>query len=416
VRAIEVNQRRYLWCASFLRKTGKLLILGVLLSGAFYAGTKYGTDRAPSYHPSLGFPRPGQTAVSSLPDDSAARRRELVASDAAAILEQCRVAAGGNWSDWQKRTEPFRFDLRKRIDDLKRLNDQTPLASKDEFPLVEPGAYTHINYLYDPSTLEGFREKRPVVAADRWLRQRRIDLIFVPVPKMTEVYVEHFVDPCPPDGIIAPYVRQTLWELMTAGVEVVDGLRLFRPLREPDPDYLYNTADPHWAPRGMRVMAKEIADRIGRYDFGRRARCRLPIFTTALTPYIIDGHPGGIGDVGWSALSKSQQQLAKSVQTTTMTEVCFWDGQPLTEDSESPVLVVGNSYAIHFREQLALQLNMPIRSHAGHGMGTGAFNDFLREPELLNGIRVVVWITTQQHMIGFKPLPPAILAAAEAGK
>ena len=120
--------------------------------------------------------------------------------------------------------------------------------------------------------------------------------------------------------------------------------------------------------------------------------------------------------MGWSALSKSQQQLAKSVQTTTMTEVCFWDGQPLTEDSESPVLVVGNSYAIHFREQLALQLNMPIRSHAGHGMGTGAFNDFLREPELLNGIRVVVWITTQQHMIGFKPLPPAILAAAEAGK
>jgi hypothetical protein len=365
-----------------------------------------------------GFPAPDfDSPVTEVSVDAGAAkmRRSTIASGSSAILAECQ-AAGGNWVQWEKETEPYRSQLHHRIDELKPTNSpdpfmeaqSRPLAGLNDFPLFELGARTHINYLYDPLTLEDFRANRPVVAVDRWLRKRGIDLIFVPVPKMTEVYIEHFLDHCPSDGIVAPSARQTLRDLLEDGVETVDGWRLFRPVRKPDPDYLYNAADTHWAPRGMRVMAREVSDRIGRYEFGLKARHRLPIFTTVLAPYLIDGCRGGIGSGVWSALEAHQQQLAMRFQTTVTTEVQMRDGRPLTEDKNSPVMLIGNSYSVHFRDLLAAQLNMRIRIHAGDGLGTEAFSELLREPEKLDGVRVIVWITTEQHMTKFKPLPKPI--------
>jgi hypothetical protein len=432
-----------------MRRIGVTAVLGLCLLAGFYVGAKYGHPPAsdggpstisqqlltdyqqllnnyqhPSYDAASGFPRPDAPMPSrDAVDDSKSTRQAAVAADAQAILGQCRIEAGGNWIQWQSKTEPYRSALQKRIDALKKIDDydtavvetqSQALEGNGEFPLFELGAHTYLDYLYDAHSLDELRRVQPVVAIDHWLRQRGIELIFVPLPKMTEVYIEHFLDPCPSDGVIAPHVRQTLFELLSSDVETVDGWGLFRPVREADPDYLYNTADPHWGPRGMRLMAREIAERIGRYDFGRRARYRLPIFTTALAAYMIDNRPGGIGSVPWLALSKAQQERATSVQPTTTTDVRLWDGQKFAEDEKSPVMLIGNSYAEHFREQLALELNLRIRSRLGGGMTTEVFEDFVREPETLDGVRVLVWITSEHHMAHFKPLPPPITAALKA--
>jgi hypothetical protein len=367
------------------------------------------------YDASKGFPQPDAPPPVDprQPEPRAVEARAAaIRRDAAAIRAECERAAGGDWEKWQQDTAPYRAALKARIDGLKVLPEFFPwyeaLAPRDDFPLFELLSREHLAYLYDPATLDAFRRERPVVAAHRWLRRQGIDLIFVPVPKMTEVYVEHFLDPCPPDGIIAPHVRRTLLELLDRDVEVVGGLTLFRPVRDPDPEYLYNTADPHWAPRGMRVMAKEIAGRIERYRFGARARFALPIVRSAPGRYVFSDQINRIGGYGLALLSPEQRARAKQVQTTTLAEVRMQDGRKPPDDPSSPVLVIGHSYVSKFREQLVKELNLLTHTRAGDLQTTEVFADFLREPELLAHCRVVVWVTTEQHLTRFKPLPESV--------
>src|SRR5262249_4311715 len=142
------------------------------------------------------------------------------------------------------------------------------------------------------------------------------DLIFVPAPRMTETYIEHFLDPCPKDGVIAPHMRRTVLEMLKDDVEVVDGFSLLRSARNSDEEYLYNSGTPHWGPRAMRVTAKEVADRIARYKFGARARYGLPICKTGPGPFIWQTRLGGIDDVGYQAFTDEQRKLATGAQST----------------------------------------------------------------------------------------------------
>jgi hypothetical protein len=343
-----------------------------------------------------------------------AARAAVIRRDAGAIQAECQWAAAGDWGKWQRDTEPYRTALRTKIEALKELdghNSPYPegrseaLEGRDGFPLFETLAGVQLNYLYKPESLDGFARDRPVVAADRWLRQRGIDLIFVPVPKMTEVYMEHFLNPCPPDGIIAPHVRRNLLELLKADVEVVDGLPLFRSVRDVDAEYLYNTADPHWAPRGMRLMAKAVADRIERYEFGARARYGLPIVRTQRVPY---APPAGF-QIGLAALTDDQRQRAARAESVKGSEVYTRDGRTPTNDTSSPVLLIGHSYVPGFRDQLIKELNLLIAVRRGNGTTTEFFAEFLRNPETLASARVVVWLTTEQHLTQFKPMPEPIL-------
>jgi hypothetical protein len=52
-----------------------------------------------------------------------------------------------------------------------------------------------------------------------------------------------------------------------------------------------------------------------------------------------------------------------------------------------------------------------IRTNWSSAQTTQAFADFLRDPDLLEGVRVVIWVTTEQHMTHFQPLPAAMRAS-----
>jgi hypothetical protein len=383
---------------------------------------------SPAYNPAKAFPRLNEPRPEEPPGPeprAIAARARVIRRDADAITNECQQAAGGNWDKWQRETAPFRAALKEKVDSLKSLDNaralnsmimQEPLEGRNKFPLFEISARQQLRHLYDQASLDGFRQDRAVVAASRWLRERGIDLIFVPAPKMTEVYIEHFLDPCPADGIIAPHVRKTLLGLLEQDVEVVDGFSLFRALREPVPDYLYNTADSHWAPRAMRIMAKEVADRIVRYRFGASARFALPIVKSMPGDYQINP---GFGIVpgqlpiqnGWGALSNDQKQIAEPVQTRTLNHVLTLDDRVVTDDPHSPVLVIGHSYVPNFREQLVRELNLLVASATSDDQTTESFGDFFRDPRLLAHRRVIVWVTTEYHMTRFFPMPKPVMAA-----
>jgi hypothetical protein len=366
-------------------------------------------------------PRP---PVSRQPEPFAVHARAaVIRRDADAIAAECRRAAAGDWERWQRDTAGYRAALRAKLEALKVFDPPRgvfpdsniePLEGKNSFPLFEVGPRAQLQFLYRPETLDEFRRTRAVVAAQRWLKQRGIDLIFVPVPKMTEVYIEHFIDTCPPDGIIAPHVRHTLHELLDDGVEVVDGLPLLRALRDADPDYLYNAADPHWGPRATRIVAKEVADRIARYKFGASARYGVPVVkATPRSNSIADVSDEVLSNAapGWLALSERQRALARAAESSVYSHVTTWDGREPPEDRESPVMVIGNSFAQHFSVQLVKEMNLFVSYRWRLAGTTEAFGDFLREPELLGHCKVVVWVTSNRHLADFKPLPKEILAA-----
>jgi hypothetical protein len=198
------------------------------------------------------------------------------------------------------------------------------------------------------------------------------------------------------------------------GVEVVDGFRLFRPAR--DSAYLFNCADPRWTPAGMNIVTKELARRLSRYGFAIRAAHQPPIVKTHKAPCVFYDLANALYGYGQSMLTPQQLALAEHAQDKTMEEVRLLDNRMVPEDQNSPVLVIGNCYVENFREQLVRELNMLVASHWAPNQSTQAFEDFLREPELLNHKQVVVWITTEQHLTRFKPLPPPVLKALQTDK
>jgi hypothetical protein len=278
------------------------------------------------------------------------------------------------------------------------------------FPVFEVYPKDNLDYLYDETILDGFRRGGAVARVKNWLASQNIDLIFVYAPKMTEVYAEHFIDPCPKDGIIAPHVRRTLLELLRQDVEVVDGWTTLRPVRDPDAagHYLYNTADTHWAPRGMQVVAREVADRIKRYNFGRRAAESPRLFKCVERPYQVP-HAGKIPlpiQNGYDSLSDRQKLLADKFQPGTAPKVTRQNADAVV--APPAVQLIGNSYTCIFSDYLSDELNMPLSYGWSAGQTTEAFAGFLRQPELLEHTRVVVWVTTGPQMTRFKPLPEGI--------
>jgi hypothetical protein len=373
---------------------------------------------------SLGGKRPEISAVSfETPGVIVAgeSRSAAIRRDGDAIHAECQVV---DLATWQRNTATYRRSLKSKIDGLKTFPkppgpsaacQYEALEGLADFPLFEVMAKDSLRHIYDPASLDAIRAAKPIQAARRWLGDRGIDLIVVTVPQMVELYPEYFVQPCPSDGILAPHVRQTLLELLEDDVEVVDGFRVLRSLRDTDPEPLSNTCDGHWAPRAMRIVARRVADRIERYDFGARGRHGLPVVVSSVGPFILNESPGGIGSkwTGWLALTPRQQSLARAAQVTQEVRVTMPDGTEPPNDPASPVVVIGSSFAHLFRGSLTRELNLLPLYHLSSQQTTEAFADFLREPELLANAKVVVWIITEAHMTHFAPMPGPIMEAAK---
>ena len=238
-----------------------------------------------------------------------------------------------------------------------------------------------------------------------------VDLIFAPVPKMIAVYVEHFLQPCPPTGIIAPHVRKTLLEMLEKTSKSSTACGCF-PHRDDDSEFLYNTCDPHWARGACGSWPRRLPADPG-CRFGSRARYALPMFTTLTAPYLIQRYPAASAITWVGRRWGARQEIASKAQTTNHVDVRTLDGQPVPDDPASPVLIIGNSFVRNFREQLCREMNLAPNTLAGDLQSTAAFRGLLRKPQFLEHVRVIVWISTEDQMTNFTPLPEPILAATK---
>lgn len=390
------------------------LATGVGLLAALTACTGPSGDPAESSSAAEAPARAQSPPTSRPPDDP---RAEAIRGTIDRIREECRRTANGDWDRWVRQLEPYRSSLRSRVLAAEAFDPtakgyfeaRSPvLQAKDDFPLVECAPQSYLRYLLEPDSLEPFRKERSVAAASRWLKRKGIDLVFVPVPKMTDVYPEHFADHCPADRIVAPQVRRLWLELLENDAEVIDLLPAFLAERDAGPGYLYLPADPHWAPRAHAIGARAVADRLKRYEFVAKAQAGPPVCRSVEMPFTPIAETAG-----YAALNPQQREWAEKAHPKTHTQVANLQGQ-FFHSPHSPVLVIGNSYNAWFRDLLGKELNMPLHYHDAGGQTTEAFGDMLRDPDLLKDCKVVVWVTTHNALDAFKPLPRPIREATDA--
>jgi SGNH hydrolase-like domain, acetyltransferase AlgX len=360
-----------------MRATLFLSALAIGLAAGFAGGHTWKACKLdhsrPPYHPATASqPMLMPPAVDEAIDRDAERvaRTEAIRRTKATIEAELQQA-GGDWARWQRQTEACRQGYAARC---KALEKGAALEGRNGFPLLEIRAAATMQFLYEPQSIDAFRRDKPVVAVSRWLKQRGVDLIFVPAPKMSEVYVEQFFDSCPADGVVAPHVRHAVLEMLDDDVEAIDAFSILRAGREKG--YVYLSADTHWSAMGQSLVAGEIAGRLQRYDFARLAKAAVPI-------------------------SKTETVRPDITQ------------EDVPDSPASPVLLVGDSYVPGFREQLIRATNLRVRTAWAGGITTEPFAEIVLDEDKLAGVRVIVWVVSNWHLAQFKPLPPTIVDALE---
>jgi hypothetical protein len=334
------------------------------------------------------------------PSDLGSPAEELRSRDIAKTiraLEAERDQNGGDWTKWHESLAPFRASLRARIGAAKaRYAEQTHAASV-RGPVLEPLGdpplftclfFSEMGHLGPEGEIERWVAERPVLetvpAVSSWLHKKGIDLVFVPVPLMGDVYPELLAEQAPANRLVAPAIRRVLHELARRGVEVADALTVLLDARAEGGKALYRPADPHWAPRGQRVMAEALAKRLERYSFVAKTRA-LP------ARYRIRRMDLRFPGVSYEALSSEQKTRIEPLLRAG-TPVVVADPWPLTSD-DAPVVVIGDSFADGFRDYLAASLNQPIFNMSAGGQVSQGVIDLVRDPSLLVGRRVVVWVS-----------------------
>lgn len=336
-----------------------------------------------------------------------------------ALQKEFATAGGGDWNRWFESLAPFRAGLKAMVAAAKPNNpDATGLSearaavieARGTPPMFECSPSTYIQYLYQPENLLRWLEENPappaIVKVSEWLGKRGIDLIYVPVPKMTEVYPDRVLDQAPANRIVAPHIRKLILGLLESGVEVIDFLPILLKAREESPELLYFASDPHLSLRGRRIVAGEIVNRLKRYDFVQSAMASDPLYLESegpIDPKDCTFNPLG---AGYEALTPSQRDRIKSVlPTLDMKFKCLKDTAIL--DNNAEIIFIGDSYNSGIYYLVASGINMPVCNLSSGGQTTQAISDFFRDPGLLKNARVVIWINCNTQLAAPKwKLPP----------
>jgi alginate O-acetyltransferase complex protein AlgJ len=244
-----------------------------------------------------------------------------------------------------------------------------------------------------------------IVDYQRQLWARGIQLLFVPLPVKPFIYPEKVWSGYPASaGPAGNRDREAFRSaLAQAGVEVLDPTDLLWAAK--GEGELFLRCDTHWTPRGMKIVAGRIADRLGPL-LDAATRAHASILRTVR-------HDGD--------LLRMIEVLPGSglfpPQTVEIQEVIGEGSSP------APILLLGDSFTnIYSRkelewgeraglgEQLMLCSGVPVDILAQNGGGATGVRELLsRRPDLLRNKRVVVWACSARDLfdegVSWEPVP-----------
>lgn len=235
-----------------------------------------------------------------------------------------------------------------------------------------------------------------IVDFNEQLKARGIHLLMVPVPPKAAIYPEKFVpgfdlrsdDP-------APVLREFYGELRAAGIDVLDLSPMLIQNREHSRGPVFCKTDSHWSGIGCVLSAQAMAQQI-------RAKLPPPAVRREYASTWKDVQI--TGDLGGYLPPDARKPGPESISIQSVSEK--GTGAAVEPDANSPLLLIGDSYTLVYRDFLAeraglldhLALDLGFAPDLIGTRGSGAtpvrinlYRRSLKEPGYLAKKKVVVW-------------------------
>jgi hypothetical protein len=316
-----------------------------------------------------------------------------------AALTGAEPAGDAKKADISAETRTAELDLRQKAiaADLQALRErqqrQVPAAARQALndklrAMADKKGSGDPDRLYQVSYIEGFIKDRSLAPAPSvveglkafsdQLAERGIDLIFVPVGDNVLVHAWKLQQGVDPEADLWPGQTRALVALLENNVEVIDAAGLFRKHVAAGGEDPVNRYDHHWSGVGMQLIAKEIGERMQRYDFVRAAAADRKRFAVkkidVTTPSQLISINGIDSQQEWAA------NIAKPEKWGLPPKSAAWqvlyDGQLLETPKVmasriDPVLILGDSNVPHlsgwhgmvgagFPEHLSMALGLVV--------------------------------------------------------
>ena len=332
-----------------------------------------------------------RAAKSTAPTSDAVRQSRLRDMDAVKQQLKAQETRAGGYAAWTESLAAFREAIKINADS----HNLNTIVGSDRHLFSRSG----VSYLLDTDLFQMSGAPVPPAAVilefNRQLKSQGIDLIFVPVPAREEVYPEK-LSAAPAHHLVSPQMTQFLQSLLDNGVEVVDLRDAFLDERIKHEEPLYTISDTHWGTDGIRRAAAEIGKRLSRYGFGDslpRIEYSEKTIYTAREGDLVRSLP----ETAKSAYPKQEWEVSQVIDP---------NGQVYKGAEQSPVLVLGDSFAMRYDQEggqlsahLARELGFPVTTLSSKGGGP-------KLPRLLasKGVeyiashRVVVWVMASRYL------------------
>jgi alginate O-acetyltransferase complex protein AlgJ len=226
-----------------------------------------------------------------------------------------------------------------------------------------------------------------IVDFDRQLKAAGVRLLLLPVPP--KAWASKHAPPGERAGVKADSLGGFYRELAAQGVEVLD-LRPAFAAREASGESMFCMTDSHWSGRGCVVAAQLVAERLS-----APAPTVSPAFRYAWKEFSIRGD-----------LEELSQGKESGGESLPLRQVSDGQGNALSSDAASPILLIGDSHTLVFREfqgeragladQLALETGTVPEVIGTRGSGANAVRlsvcrRNLKDPRYLSSKKVLVW-------------------------
>ena len=316
-----------------------------------------------------------------------------------AALTGAEPAGDAKKADVSAETRTAELDLRQKAiaADLQALRErqqrQVPAAARQALndklrAMADKKGSGDPDRLYQVSTIEGFiKDRSPAPApsvveglkafSDQ-LAERGIDLIFVPVGDNVLVHAWKLQQGVDPEADLWPGQTRALVALLENNVEVIDAAGLFRKHVAAGGEDPVNRYDHHWSGVGMQLIAKEIGERMQRYDFVRAAAADRKRFAVqkinVTTPSQLISINGIDSQQEWAANMAKPEKWGLPPKSAAWQ--VLYDGQLLETPKAmasriDPVLILGDSNVPHlsgwhgmvgagFPEHLSMALGLVV--------------------------------------------------------
>jgi SGNH hydrolase-like domain, acetyltransferase AlgX len=321
---------------------------------------------------------------------------------------QRELSDHGGLAHWVKQTEKFTRAARTK---LKQEPQRKAFAGRDGFLFFR----NSLTYLAGGNLTSQRPGKNPlpvIVEFKQALAAKGVDFLFVPVPTKEEVFPGHF-DRSGKDlvgKVVNPFGRQFLLELSQAGVEVVDLLPRFLAETSASPggtgelEPLYQRQDTHWTDRGLRLAAKEIAERIKRYAWFPMLAPYSSAYRTQATSFT------RFGDLH-SRLPEREQQRYKP-EVLQAQQVLSADGKLYEDTPSSPIVVLGDSFTGVYEltdaehagvsAHVAAGISHPVDLVMSYGGGPNVRNKLMSRGKAdLSRKKLVIWMMTARDLYDY---------------